>query len=152
MIDFLIVQAKIWLVGFIWENYWSFWKVLWAWSVSHPLQAPFVWFSMFAVTFAGYSTLRRMMEDGSLAALHWTQKATILSAFIIPGIHAYIFDILFMRVFIGTIFFRFKPWYQDWKLWTASWTFSRMIWLLKDRTPAGKWWHQLLHAIEPHGH
>jgi len=107
---------------------------------------------MFAVTFAGYSTLRRMSEDGSLASLKWTQKATLISAFAVPGIHAYLFDILFMRLVIGSIFFRFKPWEQDWKFWSASWTFSRMIWLLKDRTPAGRWWHELLHAVEPRGH
>ena len=152
MIDFLIVQGKIWLVGFLWENYLSFWLALWGWSKAHPVQAPFVWFSMFAVTFAGYSTLRRMNEDGSLKSLGFGQTATLLSAFAVPAIHAYLFDIIFMRVIIGSIFFRFKPWEQDLKFWSSSWTFSRMIWLLKDRTPAGKWWHELLHAIEPYGH
>lgn len=152
MIDFAIVQFKLWVVGFIWENYWSFWTMLWGWSVAHPIQAPFVWFSMFAVTFAGYSTLRRMMDDGSLASLHWTQKATILSVFAIPGIHAYLIDIFVLRLVFVWVFAQVPPYYQDWKFLSASWTFSRWVWLFKDRTAGAKWWNGLLHAVEPRGH
>ncbi len=152
MLDYLIVQAKFWLLGFLWENYISWFKVMWAWSLQHPLQAPFVWFCLFGICFAAYGTLRRMWEDGSFAALHITQKATLVSIFAIPAIHAYLFDILVMRVVFVTIFAQVPPWYQDWKFWSASWTFSRWVSLFKDRTKGAKWWNGLLHAIEPHGH
>jgi hypothetical protein len=158
--DFLIIQAKIWLLGFIWENfYWSFWKAIYLWAIQSPIHivmAIVVGFCLFAISFMAYSTLRRMRDDGSFAALRPSHKLLLIFIMfappLMPAVHAYIFDILIMRFVFVTIFARVKPWLQDWKVWSASWTFSRWVWLFKDRTPGAKWWHQLLHAIEPHGH
>jgi hypothetical protein len=156
MIDYYIVQAKIWLMQYVVTHAFSFQVVVWDYTWEHPIMGLLGMFCLFAVGFMAYARFRTMWEDGTFKALRLEQKALLILVMFAPPLYifpfGYLFDIFFMRLIVGSIFFRFKPWYQDWKFWTASWTFSRMIWLLKDRTPAGKWWHQLLHAIEPYGH
>jgi hypothetical protein len=132
------------VLSWMWENYWSFWQ----WAIVHPVYA----ICIFWVTFMAYGNLRRAWEDGSFKALHWTQQAIIIIPAAVPLIHAYVADILILRCIYGWIVFGIPPWYQDWRFWTATWTFSRLVSLLKDRSKHAKWWSEILHAIDPKGH
>ena len=144
----------------VFSGYLSFWGAVWSWAWTHPLTALAGGFAGFGVTFMAYGTLRRMWDDGSFAALNKYQKGVILFvAFappLCPFVHAYLFDIFVMRCLVGTILFRVAPWYQDWRAWSASWTFSRLISLFEFdpgwRGPRARFWRPILHAIDPKGH
>jgi hypothetical protein len=121
-------------------------------TFAHPLLAGLVWFSLFCMTFMAYGTLRRMWEDGTFAALRMSQKVMLVVPLIVPFIFAYLFDILIMRCVYGWIRFGVTPWKYGGKPWGAGWTFSRLIWKLKDSNAEAQWWHGILHAIDPKGH
>jgi hypothetical protein len=127
-------------------------KGAWTFTMSHPLLAGPVWFSLFCLTFIAYGTLRRMWDDGTFATLRMSQKIMLVIPLIGPFIFAYLFDIFIMRCVYGWIRFGMAPWHQDWRFLSASWTFSRLVWLLKDTSAEAQWWHQILHAIDPKGH
>lgn len=152
MIDAILTQAKIVLLGWLWGNYWSFYETWWGFTKAHWIMSPLMSFAAFALGFAAYSTFRRMWDDGTFKALSTSHQVTLVSVCIIPFLHFYLFDIFVLRVVLVWIFAGVPPYYQDWKFLSASWTFSRWVWLFKDRTPGAHWWHVLLHAVEPRGH
>ena len=127
-------------------------KGAWTFTWAHPLLAGFVFFSLFIMTFLAYGTLRRMWDDGTFAALHISHKALLVFFLGAPFLFGYLFDIFVMRCGYGWIRFGMKPWHQDWRFLSASWTFSRLVWLLKDTNAEAQWWHVILHIIDPKGH
>ena len=160
MIETVIANLKIIFIQWLFSGYISFWGAVWSWAIHNPLHAALAGFGGFAITFMAYGTLRRMWESGSFAALNKKQKVVILFAAFAPPlspfIFAYLFDILIMRCLVGTIMFRVSPAYQDWKAWSASWTFSRLISLFENDTgwrgERARFWRPILHAIDPKGH
>ena len=115
---------------------------------AHPFLAGFVLFSLFILCFLAYGTLKRIWTS----ELHLSYKVLFAVFLIIPFIFAYLFDIFIMRCLYGWIRFGMPPNYQDWRMLSASWTFSRLVWLLKDTNAEAQWWHRILHAVDPKGH
>ena len=152
MLGMLENIAMTWLVNGLVGGVFSLVKGALAFTWAHPLLAGYVFFSLFVLCFLSYGTLRRMWDDGTWTTLHISHKILLLVFLIVPFIFAYIFDIFVMRVCYGWIRFGYKPWQQDWRFWSASWTFSRLVWVLKDISAEAQWWHQILHAIDPRGH
>jgi len=160
ILDIIVANAQVLLLKYLLGGYLSFWGVVGPWAWANPIHAAILGFSLFGLTFLAYGTLRRMWEDGSFKALGLWQKGVILFiAFmppLCPFVHAYLFDIFIMRCIVGTIMFRVKPWYQDWRFLSASWTFSRLISLFEYdsgwRGQRARFWRPILHAIDPRGH
>jgi hypothetical protein len=144
------------LVNWILAGAISWFKVMLAWSWAHPVTAFFVWFCLFGIIFAAYGTFRRMWEDGSFRELGIGQKATLLAILFMPFLLGYLADILILRCVYGWITFGVPPWKQDWKVWSASWTFSRLVALYRNdpgyRGRHARFWNGILHAIDPYGH
>jgi len=152
MLETIISYAKLLLLQGLVSGITTLVKGAWAFSWAHPFLAGYVFFSIFILTFLAYGTLRRMWDDGTFAKLHISHKVLLMIFMIVPFIFGYLFDIFVMRCGYGWIRFGYKPWQENWKMLSASWTFSRLVWVLKDSNAEAYWWHRILHAIDPAGH
>ena len=148
----MLETLQLFIVQWLLSGVFALVKGALAFTWAHPLLAGFVWFSLFILTFIAYGTLRRMWDDGTFEKLHISHKVLLLIFLALPFLFAYLFDIFVMRCGYGWIRFKVSPWAYGGKPWSASWTFSRLIWMLKDTNAEAYWWHQILHAIDPKGH
>ena len=156
MIESILINLKLMLVQYVLGGWISWAKVNIAWSFQHPIYGTFFWFALFGLSFAAYGCWRQGYESGGWSRLKMTQKACIAAILIPFALPCYFFDIFVMRVLVCGLVYQVKPWMQDGKFWSASWTFSRFVRLYEHRPGRqgdfARWWSPILHFLEPVGH
>ena len=128
----------------------------WTWAKEYPFYGAFAAFALFGLTFAAYGAWRQGYSRGAWDDLKLSQRVCFAAIFLPFAIPAYLVDIFVMRVLVCGIFFGVKPWQEDWRMLSASWTFSRFV-TLYERSPGkrgdfARWWRPILHFLSPTDH